>query len=406
MYLDISEIESIQIDHTSRCNLLCPQCARVVKGKVNPNLPMGELTVDDYKIIFPKEIIKNIKLITQCGNYGDVVASNTILDCLDWLRTNGYKGHINVITNGSARTASWWKELAKILGRHGKVTFSIDGLRDTNHLYRVNSQWDKIRQNIKTYIDAGGRARWDFLVFEHNEHQIEKAKALAQKLGFESFYVKKTSRFISNRNYVKNTSVEQIDVKIKQEPEKDIVLKSNTEPWEFVSVPDTITIQDREFGALDKPSKEHQTNIGSFDNIIDKFGSWDNYVNQTEIDCKFRKQKALFVDFEARLWPCTWTGAPIYFEGKNNVQKIQLHKILDHYGWNFNSLRHHSLDDVLNHSWLKAELETSWRQVMNPKKKWWKRNAAIGKLMSCGRTCGTSYDFSSSSEKNRELTTF
>lgn len=358
-YLDISEIRSIQIDHTSRCNLLCTQCARVDRGKLNPLVPMDDLTVEDYKVIFPKEIIKNIIIVTQCGNYGDVVASNTFLDCLDWLRTNGYNRHINVITNGSARSADWWKELAKILGKEGKVTFSIDGLADTNHLYRVNSNWNKLRENIKTFINAGGRARWDYLVFEHNEHQVEAAKVLAKEWGFEGFYVKKTNRFINNKNYKTDTS------------------KTSTKKINMAK------------------EKKYQSN---FDEIVQEYGSWSNYVDSTEIECKFKKQNALFVDFEARLWPCTWVGAPIYFAGADNIQKQQIHKILTHYSWHFNSLRHYNLQEVLNHDWFKSQLIESWhgKQSDNP----------IGKLMSCGRTCGTSYDFSSSSEDNRKLTTF
>jgi len=358
-YLDLSEIRSIQIDHTSRCNLLCPQCARVDQGKLNPLVPFDELTVEDYKVIFPKEIIKSITLVTQCGNYGDVVASNTFLDCLDWLRTNGYNRHINVITNGSARSADWWKDLAKILGKQGKVTFSIDGLKDTNHLYRVNSDWDKIIENVKTFIKAGGRARWDYLVFEHNEHQVQAAKTLAKEWKFEGFYVKKTNRFISNKNYKTDTN-------------KTMTKKIN----------------------IAKKVK-YQSN---FDEIVQEYGSWSNYVDITEIECKFKKQNALFVDFEARLWPCTWVGAPIYFSRKDNIQKQQIHKILNHYGWHFNSLRHFNLQDVLNHEWFNNKLIESWNglQSDNP----------IGKLMTCGRTCGTSYDFSSSSENNRELTTF
>ena len=49
-YLDIDEITGLHIEHTSKCNLLCPQCARVGSdGKKNPILPLNELTIEDYK---------------------------------------------------------------------------------------------------------------------------------------------------------------------------------------------------------------------------------------------------------------------------------------------------------------------------------------------------------------------
>ena len=60
MYLDINDIGAVQIDHTSKCNLLCPQCARVDKGVGKSIMPIDELTVSDYEVIFPKNIIKNM----------------------------------------------------------------------------------------------------------------------------------------------------------------------------------------------------------------------------------------------------------------------------------------------------------------------------------------------------------
>ena len=68
------------------------------------------------------------------------------------------------------------KNLASIMRKPDKVIFAIDGLEDTNHLYRVNTNFNKIMENAKAFINAGGIARWDFIAFAHNEHQIEEAK--------------------------------------------------------------------------------------------------------------------------------------------------------------------------------------------------------------------------------------
>ena len=355
-YLVIDNIKSIQIDHTSRCNCMCPQCARVSEGIVNPRMPIDELTVEDYKVIFPSTIIKQVELITQCGNYGDIVASNTILDCLEWLRENGSIAHINIMTNGSARTADWWKRLASIIGLKGRVVFSIDGLEDTNHLYRVNSNFNRIIANVNTYIKSGGRARWDYLIFDHNQHQVEEAEKLAREIGFESFYVKTTSRFINDKNYLTG--------KVSAEE----TLKQPTD------------------------EKYRSTSSEKFVNIIDKHKTWENYINETTIDCKFQKQSALFIDFQARLWPCTWVAAPIHFAKIDNIQTKQIHSLMEHYGSTFNSLRHHSLEDVLTHEWFANNLVSSWN--------------TDEKLMTCGRTCGTDYEFSSHTPANSKLTKF
>lgn len=61
--------------------------------------------------------------------------------------------------------------------------FSIDSLKDTNSIYRVDSQWNKLMENASAYLKFGAKARWDFLVFKHNEHQVEQAQASAKIKG-------------------------------------------------------------------------------------------------------------------------------------------------------------------------------------------------------------------------------
>ena len=73
--------------------------------------------------------------------------------------------------------------------------FGIDGLEDTNHIYRQGTVFKQIIRNVKAFIQAGGRAQWDFIVFKHNEHQVEKAGELSKKLGFEIFSIKRSNRF-------------------------------------------------------------------------------------------------------------------------------------------------------------------------------------------------------------------
>ena len=41
-----------------------------------------------------------------------------------------------------------------------------------------------------TFVDAGGKARWDMLVSQHNEtFQVEECRTLSQRLGMESFTI-------------------------------------------------------------------------------------------------------------------------------------------------------------------------------------------------------------------------
>src|SRR5262249_44436596 len=120
------------------------------------------------------------------------------LSILQYLRRANPDICLGLHTNGSARSVEWWSELARILP-HGKgyVRFGIDGLETTNHLYRRNTKWDTVMRNVKAFIAAGGNAEWDFLVFRHNEHQVDEARALARELGFTLFNCKASGRFFS-----------------------------------------------------------------------------------------------------------------------------------------------------------------------------------------------------------------
>ena len=77
----------------------------------------------------------------------------------------------------------------------GYINFAFDGLEDTNHLYRRRVNWSTAIKNATAYIDSGGTARWTYLTFKHNEHQIEEARSLAKKMNFLSFEIKRALGF-------------------------------------------------------------------------------------------------------------------------------------------------------------------------------------------------------------------
>lgn len=367
-YLHQGEIKNLQIDHTSKCNLQCPQCARNDSGKPNPSLPLDELSLADYKAIITPTV-SGLEQIVFCGNYGDAIVSNTFMPSLKWIvNESGFSGNIRIMTNGSARDTAWWAELAGVLRKKDQVNFSIDGLADTNHLYRVNSDFNKIIANATAFINAGGRARWDYLVFGHNEHQVDEAIELAKKLKFDCFQIKQTNRFINGETYNK---------KEVQTPEQIAVTRKGEH---VIAMPASAKYQG---------SGKSQSQL-----ILDKYGSWDAYVNATPIQCKKKPIGGIFIDFEARIWACTWTAGGIYYIGDKNKQRVEAHTILDRYGQDFNSLRHHSLDDIMKHEYYAEKLCASWSG---------KTSDEVPKLFTCGRTCGTDYEFSSVHGDNNKL---
>lgn len=344
MYLDLGEIKKIQLDHTSRCNCMCPQCARVYDNKVNPSMPIVDLTLDDYKIILEPFEDNKITLF-HCGNYGDALASPTFDETYDYSLTK--VKHIRIATNGSLRTSEWWTNLAKKSGSKVSVIFSIDGLSDTNHLYRVGSNFSKIIENASAFIEAGGHAEWAFIEFKHNYHQIDEARNLATELGFKKFTVKYTARF-----------ADQNQVKLETR-------KGNT-------------VED----------KENNQNVQDKANVVKQYSSFKDYVNNTEITCKYQADKTIFIDMCMKVWPCCWLGAPAYFHKKTD-QSESFDHLYELYGKDFNDLRIYKWK-ALEHDFFKQYLQNSWESPDNKFKR----------IFTCGRTCGTGFEFSSGHGKN------
>jgi len=195
--MDFTDVKEIHIEPTSLCNAECPQCARNILGTgLNPNIQLGSLSIDWFKEIFTRDNITNINKIFFCGNVGDPCATPDLLRIVVYLKSIKPNIVLGANTNGSLKTRIWFKELGHLLnGPLDYLVFSIDGLEDTNHIYRKNTNWSKIMENAEAYISTGASAHWDMLVFHHNRHQVESAKQMAKQMGFTWFRSKSTDRW-------------------------------------------------------------------------------------------------------------------------------------------------------------------------------------------------------------------
>ena len=200
------DIKSIHLEVTQNCQANCPMCDRNMNGKgINPHINLDELSLEDCKKIFTPSFIAQLDTMYMCGNLGDPIVAKDTLEIFKYFRLHNEKMWLSMNTNAGAKNEEWWRDLATCLGRMGAVIFSVDGLSDTNHIYRQGVVWSNVERNMKAFIAAGGRARWDFLIFEHNQHQVEEAEALATAWGFEKFMKKKTGRFVTQDSKKKDS---------------------------------------------------------------------------------------------------------------------------------------------------------------------------------------------------------
>lgn len=191
------DIKVLHIEPTDVCQASCPLCLRETDTNFDKDLK-NHLTVAQIQSAFDVETIKNLQKMFMCGNYGDPAAGRHTQEIYQYFRQINPDITLGMNTNGALQNTNWWRELATLFNRpRDYVVFSIDGLEDTNHIYRVNVDWHRLMANAREFIASGGSAHWDMLVYQHNQHQVNDCEQLARSLGFTWFRAK-----VSKRPYI------------------------------------------------------------------------------------------------------------------------------------------------------------------------------------------------------------
>lgn len=202
-----NRIKWLHVEPSTRCNAWCSSCSRNNNGYGLSDFVLEDLKVDRLKQVI--ELLPALETVQFCGNLGDPCASKIIDEQLAVIKEK--KLSLQLQTNGSLRTPDWWSNLSKNFKDSLEVWFAIDGLADTHSIYRQGTNWQKIIDNATAFIEAGGRAVWQFIPFAHNEHQIKDCMQLATRLNFTRF------EFIKNARYRKENlhyqTGESLDIK-------------------------------------------------------------------------------------------------------------------------------------------------------------------------------------------------
>jgi MoaA/NifB/PqqE/SkfB family radical SAM enzyme len=296
---------------------------------------------------------------------------------------------VRVNTNGGMRKPEWWAELGKLFSKYPRsmynywsVTFSIDGLEDTNHLYRRNVKWNAVIANAQAFIDAGGTAIWDYLIFKHNEHQILEAQELSKKMKFNEFVPKK-SLGVDNGTHLQPMAVLDKDGQLEYIIEAPTNSKNrNLENPIGVDPMNIETFKFEDYKRL-KENKEigdyfqEQVKTVYEDRILKEDNS---KYNSCSISCKSKGWtggKEIFVDNFGRVMPCCYIGT--HLNGVyTDTRTLQLHKHMNDYGWDHFSLENHTLEDILESGHLDRVFADSWSID----------RVEDGRLSYCADTCG------------------
>lgn len=220
MYTDIFIIKpkKIRLDMTSFCQLKCPACPM---SYLSINEKRGYVHIEQFKKLLDENSwIQEIEL----ANHGEVFLNPDLLEIFEYAFNKNVSLTIDVGVNLNNVKDNVLEGLVKFKIKSMKV--SIDGAsQETYQQYRIGGNFDIVMLNIdkineykKQYSSDFPKLNWTFIIFGHNEHEIEKAKEIAHSKRM-SFTPKLNwdSRFspINNIEYVKKitgfkqTSIEE-----------------------------------------------------------------------------------------------------------------------------------------------------------------------------------------------------
>lgn len=306
-------VKIIEFEVTTTCNSFCPVCMRFRQDEqgvwLNRLVDFNKhLSVKNMTKILSDSCVDDDVQIDFIGTVGDPLAHPNFNELIKVVKKLKPRACINIHTNGGLRNPDYYKKLAEALdGTMYVFRFSIDGLEDTNHIYRIGVQWNRLIDNVRAFIKAGGEVTWQMVMFPWNKHQVNEARIFAKELGCIGF---------DTRQNIYSADMELL------------MKKANTNFNKTEFIPDKKTDQNS-FLNQEKGLKQ----------IID---------NYKYIDDECVSKEGIFVRPEGYIYPCCMFSAAAYdlFQ-----QKLLEEAYFTPYEKNWNEIEKHSLSKIMNHQW-------------------------------------------------------
>ncbi len=172
------------IDICNVCNLRCPLCPT---GLESLGRYQGMMSFAEYRQILDK--VEPYALVSSLYNHGEPFLNKDIFDIIE------YTAHHNIATNVSSNFNWPTRFDPQDIIRSGLeyLTISLDGAsQDTYGQYRVRGDFNEVVENVRAVLAARRELKsktpfieWQFIVFKHNEHEIQKARELAAEWGVD-----------------------------------------------------------------------------------------------------------------------------------------------------------------------------------------------------------------------------
>jgi MoaA/NifB/PqqE/SkfB family radical SAM enzyme len=359
------QIRKLHIEVSSVCNASCPNCPRNIHGGFAvPSLVEQVMSLEQFKSYVDQDILSQLTHVRFCGNYGDPCTCPALPQIIEYIYSVNSQIQIEVNTNGGIRDAKWWATLGTVLQQNpsSAVIFSIDGSEQTNHIYRRGVVWERLSENFHAYINAGGKAIWEFLVFYHNRDESSMLRDYAMAEGFSEFRVKKPFGF-SNQ--------------YKSQPYMKVLDKAgNFDYYIYPKDHDVAKNVDDDSTTID--SSVYQSRLDQIynDNYLDP-GYFDYMDSRPQgIDCMTARDQEVYISCQGQLYPCCFLGhASQMHEGRETM--LFRKWLTANVGWDKISLKQQSIRDVVSSDYFKLIQQT------------WSKKHSEGRIAMCTLMCSS-----------------
>jgi MoaA/NifB/PqqE/SkfB family radical SAM enzyme len=190
--------QTVRVDASTICQLKCPSCPTAA-GDIDKSIGSGFLKLQDFSALIDRNnFIKRVELT----NWGEIFLNPEMLPIMQF----AFERQIDLLAVNGVNLNSVKPEVLEGLVKYGfrAITVSIDGATPkTYETYRVNGTLKSVLANVerinefkRRYDSPFPKLYWQFVVFGHNEHEIELARSMARerdmiflpKLNWEDLY--------------------------------------------------------------------------------------------------------------------------------------------------------------------------------------------------------------------------
>ena len=189
----------LTIDPANFCTLKCPFCPT---GQSRGSRTKGILSWDNFKKVLD-ELGRYLIHIDFC-NWGEPLLNKDIYKMVKLAK----QCNIDTKIDSNLNRLSEKDAEDMILSGLDKLIVSLDGTTpETYSKYRIGGDFSKVMAHLKLLLKkrkelgkSSPYISWQFLVFRHNEHEIEEVKRIGKDIGVDHIGI--TKAFIGNKDWI------------------------------------------------------------------------------------------------------------------------------------------------------------------------------------------------------------